>query len=388
VARTEKHDCYAITAPGIETLAARELALLGIAPGPPELGGVPFRADPSGIARANLELRTASRILVRLGTFHASAFHELERRAVQLPWAEYVPAGSAATFRVTSRKSKLYHQDAIAQRLAGAMARRVPGATPAGSHGGMDDQPPMELPSSQLFVVRLFRDECIVSADASGANLHQRGYRLASAKAPLRETLAAAMLLAVGWDGRVPLVDPLCGSGTIPIEAALIARRIAPGLRRRFTCERWPGFEMLDWSALRDTARGRTLPRPPAPIFGSDRDAGAIEAATENARRAGVLDDSHLGRVALSGIEPPPEPGVVVTNPPYGVRVGRGRDLRDLYAQLGHTLRRRCPGWRAALLSARDELAGQTKLELRPALRTTNGGIRIKLLEGRVPVPA
>jgi putative N6-adenine-specific DNA methylase len=101
-----------------------------------------------------------------------------------------------------------------------------------------------------------------------------------------------------------------------------------------------------------------------------------------------VLDDIELRRVALSGIEPPPEPGVVVTNPPYGVRVGQGRDLRDLYAQLGHTLRRRCPGWRAALLSARDELAGQTKLELRPALRTTNGGIRIKLLEGRVPVPA
>ena len=387
MARTDKHDCYAITPPGVEALTARELALLGIAPGAVELGGVPFRADPCQVARANLELRTASRVLVRLGTFHASAFHELERRAVRLPWAQYVPAGGIVAFRVTSRKSKLYHQEAIAQRLAAAVARRVPGASPAARAGGIDQQPAMELPSTQLFVVRLFRDECTVSADASGANLHQRGYRLATAKAPLRETLAAAMLLAIGWDGGVPLMDPLCGSGTIPIEAALVARRIAPGLERRFACERWPGFD-AGWSALRDAARSRVLPRAPARILGSDRDAGAIEAATENARRAGVLDTVELRRVALSGVEPPPEPGIVLTNPPYGVRLGQDRDLRDLYAQLGHALRRRCAGWRVALLSARDELAGQMRLELRPTLRTTNGGIRVKLLEGTVPVPS
>jgi putative N6-adenine-specific DNA methylase len=196
------------------------------------------------------------------------------------------------------------------------------------------------------------------------------------------------MLLATGWDGGVPLMDPLCGSGTIPIEAALIARRIAPGLARRFACEQWPGFDGVSWSVLRDTARSRVLPRAPARIFGSDRDAGAIEAATENARRAGVLDAVELRRVALSGVEPPPEPGIVLTNPPYGVRLGQDRDLRDLYAQLGHTLRLRCAGWRVALLSARDELASQTTLELRPTLRTTNGGIRVKLLEGTVPVPS
>jgi len=161
--------------------------MLGIAPGVVELAGVPFRANPPAIARANLELRTASRILVRLGTFHASAFHELERRAVQLPWAEYVPAGSAVTFRVTARKSKLFHQDAVAQRLAGAVARRVPGVSPAPSPPGVDDRAATELPSTQLFVVRLFRDECTVSADASGTSLHQRGYRLAGARAPLRD---------------------------------------------------------------------------------------------------------------------------------------------------------------------------------------------------------
>ena len=385
MARSEKHDCYVITPPGVEAVTVRELSDLGISPGALDLGGVSFRADACGIARANLELRTASRVLVRVGTFHASAFYELERRAARLPWAEYVPQRGSVSFRVTSRKSKLYHQDAVAQRLATAVARRVPGATPAA--GEADDQSPAELPPTQLFVVRVFRDECTVSADASGAHLHQRGYRLAGAKAPLRETLAAAMLLAAGWDGSTPLMDPLCGSGTIPIEAALLARRMAPGLARRFACEQWPGFDGVGWRVLRETAQDRALPRAPAALYGSDRDAGAIEAATQNARRAGVLDDIELRRVALSGIEPPGEAGAVITNPPYGIRVGQARDLRDLYAQLGNTLRRRCPGWRVALLSARDELARQTKLDLRPLLGTTNGGIRVKLLEGTVPAP-
>ena len=385
--RTEGHDCYAVTPPGIEGLAARELSLLGVVPGAVEPGGVSFRASPREIARANIEIRSASRVLVRVATFHASAFHELERRTARLPWEAYVAPGRAVSFRVTSHKSKLYHQDAIAQRLTAAVARRVPGATAAG--GATADGPEAtEPPSAQLFVVRLFRDECTLSADASGAHLHQRGYRLATAKAPMRETLAAAMLLAVGWDGSAPLVDPLCGAGTIPIEAALLARRIAPGLGRGFACEQWPSFDAVSWPALRENAQSRVLPRAAARIIGSDRDAGAIEGATDNARRAGVLDDVEFRRAALSALDPPAGPGVVITNPPYGVRVGRSGNLRDLYAQLGHTLRRRCAGWRVALLSARHELAAQTRLDLQTVLRTTNGGIPVKLLEATVPAPA
>ncbi|HZE73888.1 MAG TPA: class I SAM-dependent RNA methyltransferase [Gemmatimonadales bacterium] len=386
--RTESHDCYAVTPPGIEALAARELSLMGVAPGAVAPGGVSFRATPCGIARANIELRSASRVLVRVATFHASAFHELERRTARLPWETYVAPGRAVSFRVTSHKSKLYHQDAIAQRLASAVARRVPGAIAAAGPAIADDPEATEPPSAQLFVVRLFRDECTVSADASGAHLHQRGYRLATAKAPMRETLAAAMLLAVGWDGSAPLVDPLCGAGTIPIEAALLARRIAPGLGRGFACEQWPGFDAGSWPALREKARSRVLPRARVRILGSDRDAGAIEASTDNARRAGVLEDVEFRRAALSVLAPPGGPGVVITNPPYGVRVGRSGDLRDLYAQLGHTLRRRCAGWRVAFLSARHELAAQTRFDLQTVLRTTNGGIRVKLLEATVPPPA
>jgi putative N6-adenine-specific DNA methylase len=369
-------DCYAITPPGVEALTAGELTALGMAPNATEPGGVSFRATLAQIAVANLELRTASRLLVRVATFHASAFHELERRAARLHWEAYVPPGAGIAFRVTSRKSKLYHQDGIAERLAGAAARRVPGV-----HLSGDDD-------AQRFMVRLFRDDCTVSVDASGAHLHQRGYRLATAKAPLRETLAAAMLLAVCWNGAVPLVDPLCGSGTIPIEAALLARRVPPGLRRGFALERWPSFDPAGLRAAVARAEDRILPRVPVPIVGADRDAGAIEAAMGNAGRAGVLDDIAFRRAAVSALEPPPGPGVIVTNPPYGVRVGRSRDLRDLYARLGQVLRRRCPGWRVALLSARAELAAQAKLDLSTALSTTNGGIRVRLLTGGVPAAA
>lgn len=369
-------DCYAITPPGVEALTAGELTALGMAPNATEPGGVSFRATLAQVAVANLELRTASRVLVRVASFHASAFHELERRAARLPWEAYVPPGAGITFRVTSRKSKLYHQDGIAERLAGAAALRVPGARLA-----RDDE-------AQRFVVRLFRDDCTVSVDASGAHLHQRGYRLATAKAPLRETLAAAMLLAACWNGAVPLVDPLCGSGTIPIEAALLARRVPPGLRRGFALEKWPLFDPADLRAAVARAEDRILPRAPVPIVGADRDAGAIEAATGNATRAGVPEDIVFRRAAISALEPPAGPGVVVTNPPYGVRVGRSRDLRDLYARLGQVLRRRCPGWSVALLSARAELAAQTGLDLSTALSTTNGGIRVRLLTGSVPATA
>lgn len=369
-------DCYAITPPGVEALTAGELAALGMAVDATEPGGVSFRATLAQVVVANLELRTASRVLVRVASFHASAFHELERRAARLPWEAYVPPGAGVSFRTTSRKSKLYHQDGIAERLAGAAARRVPGAHLSGAA------------AAQRFVVRLFRDDCTVSADASGDHLHQRGYRLATAKAPLRETLAAAMLLAVGWTGAVPLVDPLCGSGTIPIEAALLARRVAPGLRRAFALERWPSFDAATLRAAVARAEERMLPRAPVPIVGADRDAGAIAAAAANAARAGVVEDIGFRRAAISALEPPPGLGVIVTNPPYGVRVGRSRDLRDLYARLGQVLRRRCPGWGVALLSARVELAAQLGLDLSTALTTTNGGLRVRLLTGAVPAAA
>ena len=193
--RSSEYEAFAVVAPGLETLAAAELGELGLAVTGTETGGISFRSGAAGLYRANLRLRTVSRIIVRVASFRATAFWELEKQANKIPWEGFVPPGGRVTFSVTARQSRLYHQRAIAQRLAKAVAQRVSGATES------DD------PSAQLFVVRASHDEFTISADSSGALLHQRGYRQATAKAPLRETLAAAMLLGAGWDGSVALLD-------------------------------------------------------------------------------------------------------------------------------------------------------------------------------------
>jgi putative N6-adenine-specific DNA methylase len=373
-----------VVAPGFEAVLEGELRGLGIEPGAVETGGVAFSADDGQLFAANLHLRSASTVLVRVARFRATSFAELERRARQVPWEAFVPAGASVSLRVTCRKSRLYHSDAVAERIAGAIARRVPGVAhepDAGSRKpeGTEVASGSRLPASG-FAVRLAHDECLISADASGDRLHRRGYRLATAKAPLRETAAAAMLLALGYDGTAPLVDPMCGSGTIAIEAALIARRIAPGLGRRFACERWPSFGGVRFEALREAARAAVLAQAPAPILASDRDAGAIEAAVANATRAGVGADITFSHRALSNIEPPPQPGLLVTNPPYGARVGDRRALRDLYAQLGNVARGKLAGWSVGFLSVDRALEGQLRLPLEEVLRFRNGGIPVRLV--------
>jgi putative N6-adenine-specific DNA methylase len=233
--------------------------------------------------------------------------------------------------------------------------------------------------SSQLILARLDHDELVISLDSSGELLHQRGYRLATAKAPLRETLAAAMLLGAGWDGSTPLIDPFCGSGTIPIEAALIARRIPPGWLRRFAFELWPGFEPAAWQRVKARAAGEILSGAPALILGSDRDQGAIAAAATNAERAGVSADIQFVCQALSRVNPPTPSGWLVTNPPYGVRVGEAARLRDLYARLGQVARREA-GWSAGLLVSDLRLARHSGLEFSEVWRSRNGGIPVRFV--------
>jgi putative N6-adenine-specific DNA methylase len=357
---------FAIAAPGLEPVVAKELTQLGEQPRP-EDGGVGWTGDARSLMRANLWLRSASRVVVRVAEFRATAFFELEKQAKRIDWSPYLGAGVAPEFRVTAKKSKLYHSDAIAERLLSALGSRLSASR----------EPRAQSPK-QLFVVRMHRDTCTISADASGELLHMRGYRQAIGKAPLRETLAAAMLIASGWNGDEALMDPFCGSGTIPIEAALIARGMAPGMNRGFAFERWPGFDSREWQSLKDDARSRVRPTT-AIIQGSDRDAGAIAASEANATRAGVAEAIEFQVNALSAAAPTAPSGLVATNPPYGKRVSEGRDVRNLYAQLGKWMRN-LPNWRLCLLSADDRLAKQVDLPLEQLLKTSNGGIPIKLL--------
>ncbi|HWK89700.1 MAG TPA: hypothetical protein VNP72_06880 [Longimicrobium sp.] len=379
---------FAVTAPGLEPLAAAELQALGIG-GAVEQGGVSWSGGADDLFAANLHLRTASRVVVRAAEFRARTFFELERHAGRVPWERWVARGGAVRLRVTSRKSKLYHEGAIAQRLLAAIEKRV-GPLAGTAVGKADDAGEEEDADAHLFIVRFVRDECVISADGSGALLHLRGYRQALAKAPLRETLAAAMLLGSGWDAKSPLLDPMCGSGTVAIEAALLARGIPPGLAnaerlpRAYAFTAWPDFDAAAWARVVDRARGHVLPSAPAPIQASDRDAGAIEAAASNAERAGVREDVELSVRPLSAVEPPPGPGWVLSNPPYGVRVGESDALRNLYASLGRTLRAKAPGWTLGLLAADPRLEGQVGIPFREAFRTSNGGIPVRLVIGNV----
>lgn len=380
---------FAVTAPGLEPFTRLELSALGlkplsspvgILPGEPqdEAGGVEFETNLGGLYRANLHLRTANRILARMGEFYAAAFSELRKKASRLPWETALRPGQPVAVRATCRKSRLYHSDAVAERIAGAIGDRLGVETPLVKR---DDDAPG---ATQLVVARIVNDQVTLSLDTSGALLHRRGYRLETAKAPLRETLAAGLLLAAGWEATIPLIDPFCGSGTIAIEAALLARHIAPGKGRRFAFMEWRNFDSGEWRKALAEAVAQELPAVPAPILAADRDAGAIAMAQANATRAGVLDDLSFACQAVSNLNPPPTPGWVVTNPPYGVRVSPSHDLRNLYDRFGDVLRGVCPGWQVGILCSDPILAGHTRLPFEREIRLVNGGIGVRFYVGKV----
>jgi putative N6-adenine-specific DNA methylase len=377
--------CFAAVAPGLEPFALTEAMALGLPASAAEGGGgVEWRGNLASVLRANLGLRIASRVVVRLAQFEATSFAELEKQSRKIAWHRVVVPGALVRFRVTCKKSRLYHSDAVMQRVADAVVRALPGTRAEGASGSEDDESGGGE-DEQLIVVRLLRDQVTVSADTSGALLHRRGYRQATAKAPLRETLAAALLAASEWDGVAPLVDPFVGSGTIPIEGALMARGLAPGALRSFAVERWPGASRALSARVRAELAANALIRAPGHIAGADRDSGAIAAALANAERAGATADISFATRSISNLTLPESAhGWIVSNPPYGVRVGDMDRVRDLWAQLGNVLRATARGWRIALLSPDPALDRQLRLPVRTVATTTNGGIPVRLIVGHV----
>ena len=398
-------DLFCASAPGLEPLLLAEVRALGLE-GRAEPGGVALTGDLEVLARLNLWLRTASRVLVRLGSFEAKRFPELVHKAAMLPFGRVLRRGQPVALRVTCRKSKLYHSDAVAERVHAALEAKLGGACPlvsraAGASAGDEDEggdadaipdragaPATGSAPPQLLLVRFDHDVCTVSADASGELLHRRGYRTHLSQAPLRETLAAALLLAAGYRGG-GLVDPCCGGGTIPIEAALITLGCAPGLARAFAFERWPGHDAKLLARLRVAARRAEAQDPlglAGSIHGSDVDPRAIEAARANAERAGVAALVRFEVRPLQELQAPRgldgapiEAGLLACNPPYGKRVGEGHDLHALYAALGAAARAALPGWRAALICADPALAAATGLGLAERFQTQNGGTPVTI---------
>jgi len=371
-------DLFAVVTPGLESIAFKEMQGSGLSHLTKENGGILYQGDLNTIYRSNLNLRTVSRILVRLGHFHASAFSELRKKASRLPWEKFIAPGQPLSIRATSHKSRLYHSDGVVERILGAINDRLGSISTHHKPSGLYEKNPV-----QLVVVRIVNDECMISIDSSGELLHRRGYRLETAKAPLRETLAASLIIASGWDEKAPLLDPFCGSGTIPIEAALMAKGIPPGYSREFSFMLWPNYDRAIWENMLSEYKIKSSKELPI-IQASDRDAGAIEISRANAERAGVLDLIEFNCRAISSIAPPDNPGFIVTNPPYGLRVSSSKDLRNLYAQFGNVVRNQCLNWKITVLCSDLNLLTQTKLKLDTSSRFTNGGIGVYLGLGNV----
>ena len=313
-----------------------------------------------------------------IGEFPVRAFPALQQKAAHLPWEQFLKPGQPIALRVTCHRSRLYHSGAVAEYVAKGLADRL----------GME--PPIhklqEEASSappQLIGVRIIDNICTLSVDSSGTLLYRRGYRLATAKAPIRETLAAGMVLASGWDRKSPLLDPFCGAGTIAIEAAMMARGMKPGKARYFAFMDWPNYSSEMWGeVLREKEK---ISRGPFPvILASDRDAGAIKAAEENARRAGMAEFISFSCRSFSAIEPPARQGWVVTNPPYGLRTKSGKDLQTLYIAFGRVLREKCRGWKIAMLCDSPSLSKLIGIDFDAGIPVFHGGLKVRLYRGQI----
>jgi putative N6-adenine-specific DNA methylase len=357
-------EIFLVAPPGLEAAMGDEARAAGFGPVTVQPGGAAFPGGWTDVMRANLELRGAGRVLARIGGFRAMHLAQLDKRARKFDWAAHLRAHVPLRIEVTCRKSKIYHAGAAKERIARAITESL----------GV----PVSDDAALRLMARIEDDLVTFSLDTSGEPLHRRGYKEAVGKAPLRETLAALFLRQCGYDGSEPVLDPMCGAGTFPIEAAEIAAGLMPGRARRFAFEDLAGFDADAWAALRVTAPPRAVAQH---FIGYDRDAGAVRMAAQNAERAGV---GHMTRFAaqpiseLARLDGPP--GLVMVNPPYGARIGNRKLLFGLYARLGEVLRREMRGWRVGLVTSDGGLAKTTGLPfLPPGPPVAHGGLKVTL---------
>lgn len=365
---SDKMDIFLVAPPGMERTLADEARAAGF-PLPEAIeGGVSFNGGWDDAWRANLVLRGATRVLVRIGQFRAFHLAQLDKRASKFPWAEVLRPDVPVKVEVTSHRSKIYHERAAAQRIAKAISDGL-GA-------------PVRSDAAVALKVRIDDNLVTISVDTSGESLHKRGHKQAMGKAPMRETLASLFLRQMGFDGSQTVVDPMCGSGTFVLEAAEIAAGLLPGRDRDFAFEQLATFEPDRWAAMRGASRPAV---PKARFFGFDRDPGAVRMARENAARAGVSDWVSFAEQAVSELTPPDgPPGIVIVNPPYGARIGERKPLFGLYGALGQVLKDRFAGWHVGIVTSDQGLAKATGLTLHTGPAVPHGGLRIRLYRARI----
>lgn len=350
---------------GIESVVLNELKHLGIDGAQAENGRVLFYASPEQAAKACLWLRTADRVFLIMGRFTARTFDELFEGVRALPWEDLLPRDAVFPVDGKSVKSTLFSISDCQAISKKAIAKRM------GEKYGLEWLP--ETGTTFPILVALLKDEVTLSVDLCGTGLHKRGYRTLTGEAPLRETLAAALVLLARWFPDRPLMDPLCGTGTIPIEAALIGQNRAPGLHRSFACESWPLFKGV-FAPLREQARGAIRPDAVFSITGTDMDESVIRMARYHAQQAGVADCIHFQRMDFHDISTRHEGGFFIANPPYGERLMDEKAARAIYRELRQTFNR-FPSWGQYIIAADKEFErhyGKT------------AGRRRKLYNGRI----
>jgi putative N6-adenine-specific DNA methylase len=343
------------TPPNLGSLAARELNELGLGGISVLPGGVSFTGTWRDIYRVNLWSRTGNRVLARVARFPAHSFRELSRNLKALPWSELLDLEAGAAVHVSTKKTVLYHTGKIEE-----IVRE--------SAGGLKEGKGAEL------YLRLSGDRATLSVDTTGEHLHRRGYRKLTGEAPMRENLAAALLMLAGYEGREPLLDPCCGSGTFPVEGVLMALNIAPGLRRRFGFERLPAFDAEAWQDELALAREAAKDSLEYPIFASDIDPEAVALAVNSAKAAEVGQHIEVAVCDMEELSPPAKSGLLVANPPYGIRIG---DSGKVYGKIKRLLSGEFSGWRYGVVAPAWAKASLPERDKAEETRFLNGGMEL-----------
>jgi putative N6-adenine-specific DNA methylase len=362
---------------GLEQVLAAEVAALGAREARAVDGGVSFSGDLPLCYRANLESRIASRVLWRVGRARYRSEHDIHDAVRALDWPRLFDVRRSIRVNVSAIHSPVKSLDFVTLSVKDAVCdvfRATRGRRPDVNTA----QPDVRIH------VFLTRDESIFYLDTSGEALFKRGWRVEGGEAPLRENLAAGILRLTGWTSPLPLYDPMCGSGTFLIEAAMIALDAAPGAKRVFAFEKLENFDARQWGAIRNKALARCKPVQPLSIFGSDKSGKILAAARENLLSAGVGEAIHLKQMDILDGAPPAEAGIVVMNPPYGERLADPEALAAFYPKLGDALKQRFSGWIAYILSADQRLPKLIRLQ--PSKRTPlyNGALECRLYEYRL----
>ncbi len=369
----------AICPPGLEQVVARELTQLGWPTPRTTPGVVTCMGSSLELFRACMGCRTATDLRVRVGRTTAVSLEGLAQGLGKLQWSLFVHPGQAVRITVSSRGSRLKRKDAVARKAELAIRDAVRGPRVNYHTGGhrQRTQAPVHIH------LRIEESHVEASVDPVGDSLWKRGYRSRGGAAPLRENLAAASLLAMGWQKNLPLVDPFCGSGTLLIEAAGMATGRLPGAGRSFALEHWPCHVPKLWRKLQGEAKAHAR-LTPAALMGADADQAVLDVARENAAQAGVARAIGWAHQRIDVLEPPaPGPGLVLTNPPWGQRLGS--NVTGVYGALGRALRGRFGGWDLGLLCPDRGLVQALNIPMQPRLEFPHGGARLTLWAGRVP---